>query len=459
MILSKYLPQKRFFLPIFLLAANVWSNAPLHVIDALENNVAVREGVQTQYGQQLFKFDSELGSIVPLLNPTPDIGANGQQPSLETCIEESFAMYGIDNFSGKAASNDPVTQWYCTSFFQDLTHFGLLTSRAGLDASKPIVDISGILQEQQDIVRNTFQKIASNPVGRMLLYRILLEILRGDGRNQGCVEPGIPASTATLFRRNIARRLGIKWLKNNNVSPEFSILNIGTDRKACIKLNQCSRNVSGINPTFMQNLRQKRQRLGFVPTAVDVCFFHEMVHWFHELRHPDRREAWTICNLGLTPQLTPRSSDDFGSRVYLGKYYYNWKEKATANDLQRAIQLWSGRNNSPNFEEMLTIWGGGLESWRKGYNGVIDLSKPGVVGNGVAVVRKSANIPISYTAMYCYLAGDELSENAYRRASGLDMRCYHQVLTCMEETELLARVYESTEWLAPLLGAWTVPGK
>jgi hypothetical protein len=203
----------------------------------------------------------------------------------------------------------------------------------------------------------------------------------------------------------------------------------------------------------MKNLRPKKQHIGLVSTAVDVCFFHEMLHWFHELRYPDRREAWTIGNLGLTPQLTPRSSDDFGAKVYLGKYYLNWPEKATANDLNRATQLWSGRNNIPNFEEMLTIWGGGVESWRKDYNGVVDIPKAATTSIST---RRTTNTPLSYTAMYTYLAGDELSENAYRRASNLEMRCYHQVLTCMEDTELLYRVYDSTEWLAPLLGTWSI---
>jgi hypothetical protein len=456
MILRKHFPSKSLFLPIVLLTANVWSSTPLHIADALDNNITVREGLQTQYGKQLFKFDGEHGGIVPLLIPKPDSGANGQHPTLETCIEESFAMHGIDNFTGKAASNDPVTQWYYTSFFQDLARLSLLAYKAGIDASRPIVDLSDVLQDQQEIIKGTFQKIAGNPVGRMLLYRILVEILSGDGRNQGCLEPGIPVSVSTLARRNISRRLGVKWLKNTAVSPEFSILNVGRERKACIKLNQCSRNVSGLSPAFMKNLQQKKQHISLVPTAVDVCFFHEMLHWFHELRYPDRREAWTIGNFGLTPQLTQRSSDDFGARVYLGKYYLNWKEKATANDLSRATQLWSGRNNIPNFEEMLTIWGGGVEQWRKCYNGIIEFPKTSGSSDSP---HKITGTPISYTAMYSYLAGDELSENAYRRASGLDMRCYHQVLTCMEDTELLSRVYNSTEWLAPLLGAWPVVGR
>ncbi|MDR0740654.1 MAG: hypothetical protein LBF34_03010 [Puniceicoccales bacterium] len=73
-----------------------------------------------------------------------------------------------------------------------------------------MVSLGGTPAERMSFMR-VFRTIAANPVGRVLLYRLLIEIRRQDVANNGCCEQGIVIKLAILLRRNNAREICITF--------------------------------------------------------------------------------------------------------------------------------------------------------------------------------------------------------------------------------------------------------
>ncbi|MDR0556107.1 MAG: hypothetical protein LBG20_03860, partial [Holosporaceae bacterium] len=92
---------------------------------------------------------------------------DGHQPNTRQAALWSCANAGTHmTLEQRLAS--PVTEWYIERF-------------------KSIIKFqtSG---EKQEVFWNMFREIASDPVGRILLYRLLIEIYRVDIRGAGCTE-------------------------------------------------------------------------------------------------------------------------------------------------------------------------------------------------------------------------------------------------------------------------------
>ena len=62
----------------------------------------------------------------------------------------------------------------------------------------------------------TFRSIAEDPVGRVLLYRLLIEIRRVDDSNKGCCEDGITLPPTDLTCRNKCRHLTVTHNKKSS---------------------------------------------------------------------------------------------------------------------------------------------------------------------------------------------------------------------------------------------------
>ncbi len=146
----------------------------------------------------------------------------GKQPTYENCVTESASL----------STEEEVTKWYIDQFLNSKSVLHLLFAKpAGLDINAPIIDfckhtfscITRKNKEKQcdcedlDAVQNlkdsfcqSFREIAQSPVGRMLLYRLLIEIYRNDN-NQGTLGKDIleEISNHKLQVRNLSRNIKV----------------------------------------------------------------------------------------------------------------------------------------------------------------------------------------------------------------------------------------------------------
>jgi hypothetical protein len=226
---------------------------------------------------------------------------------------------------------------------------------------------------------NNFRKIASTSVGRVLLYRILIEIRRHvkDEDNTGCFATDILDTTQN--DRNKARCLSIKWghfefdrndsvIFFHNITDKMTIMGARTSQSVSI--------VSEKN------------------TRIDISLFHELIHWYHLLRNEKRQDA--------------EISNQFRLNTYpLGKYF--WHDLladvngATAEQIAVSAKKWESRG-ALSFEEMRTILGVPCDK-------IIDNMN--------------------------YLPGDDISENLYRMCIKVPLRFGHDNLEFREDCRVI----------------------
>jgi hypothetical protein len=148
-----------------------------------------------------------------------------------------------------------------------------------------------------------FRHIAANPVGRVLLYRILIEINReGTGAgiagidgapivipiDTGLLEvDGAAAATMLLITRNgvnvIARRNNLRSIYiefcNSYSTPSF--FDSGSQ---CIRIAD----FPGVCYTTLCINSFGKLTTDYLSNPAHLKLFHEMLHWFHWLRNPQR---------------------------------------------------------------------------------------------------------------------------------------------------------------------------
>ena len=210
-----------------------------------------------------------------------------------------------------------------------------------------------------------FRQIAADPVGRVLLYRLLIEIRRVDDSGiNGCWEDGITTTDPTLKNRNKTRSIEVYY--SNKSSFNFSKQRINI---------------------FLQNktLQTFKIENGYLTTAGDIALFHEMLHWFHFLRHTTRY---------------------LSNRLYATSFKYN--TRCYYGDVC-GLCVWGEIRG----EEIATILGSPDHN-QAAYinlmpNGCFYQNDPGR-GIAVNVQRNQVFIPQSDK----FLNGDDLSENVYR---------------------------------------------
>ncbi len=219
--------------------------------------------------------------VVP--NTTCDLyfQINGQQPTTSEAGQYSGARYvGQPN-------NDLVTDWWVRVFGGNRAVAFSKGKGQAIQPKEPKMGISKNNKCVHIIHVNTtgankgfkqqfwqaFRTIAANPVGRVLLYRLLIEIRRLDGPGgNGCWGDGIATTDPTLKNRNKTRSIEVYY--SNKSSFNFSKQRINI---------------------FLQNktLQTFKIENGYLTTAGenrtgDIALFHEMLHWFHHLRHHQR---------------------------------------------------------------------------------------------------------------------------------------------------------------------------
>lgn len=297
---------------------------------------------------------TKLSSGNEILFPT-----NGHQMSSEEVVQ----------LSGANLDDGFVTKFY-------MAMFGLIKWEGeylemGFDERNQacsIFDLSQLNQKTRRAFTTNFRKIASNSVGRTLLYRLLLEIRRTNTEGNGCIDDALNISLASKdakFRNN-ARMITIEKADEENA---FSY---DEDGHSFIEFF-ASRDTETSNVVDFTTGKLIEKSRGD-----DNALFHEMLHWFHALREPERK--------GQELALKTRTSQI--SRIRMG---------------DENLELWSYEKHGKHFIKM--------EEFRTIMGEVVEVSSKGKV---IYSPR-----PVLY--------GDDLSENLYRFGNGDDLRYGHNI--------------------------------
>jgi hypothetical protein len=209
---------------------------------------------------------------------------NGKQPT--TTQTTVFSCADIES--------DDVTEWYMKMYgwikeddsAQSITNTIYRRLKMGFTPENDVIPIitfapitsnkhptskySNInLQEKRKSFWEIFRQIAANPVGRVLLYRLLLEIRRTNSLGNGTAEKPFYNPQSIAIRNNL-RSLAVcydnTWRFGHNGIIYFSD-----------------------DPNISTAVVAKGEK-GALRTKVQSCplcipLFHEMLHWFHCLRY------------------------------------------------------------------------------------------------------------------------------------------------------------------------------
>jgi hypothetical protein len=310
---------------------------------------------------------------------------DGHQPTTAEAVRYSCA--NVDN-----RENSPITDWYVRAFGGD-TGVELSQGRAapvpdpapqlGFTAAVAvapahIITVAGASPPFDRNFWQVFRAIASNPVGRVLLYRILIEIRRQNA-GVGCVENSVLLNDAFIQDRNNCRSISIHQGANAYDEGTHQILFTFDDTK---EVNTVSINN---NVNAIEIIRH--------PRSSDIGLFHEMLHWFHSLRDYKRYcldghgayDRQEFANLITPAGAIINGVYQIGAMAYqidIASHHYNGIAPADNGRRQVSARPWDG-----DYEEMRTILG----------------------------------VPVGYSAMH-FKNGDDLSENLYRlsKANNID---------------------------------------
>lgn len=327
------------------------------------------------------KLKTDGGNILDSMNYKGCIyfPADGTQPTTKEAVEYSCA--NIDN-----REDSSITKWYMKMFgvidknggnsdsddnYVKVGWDNVTTSSCRIISFDASVD--GTLVDDPDIpntqiprralFEREFCKIASNSVGRVLLYRVLIEIRRRivDDRenNIGVCENNaqiksiqIAESLSDLLEsspeffdaRNNVRNLKILWAQNG---CSFTANCFGIEGSGALRFSATNIQKQVVIGKLLYcggGLVQLRQSI------LTDDLFHEFIHWYHTLRD----------HLRVSNDLNSQGS----YKLYegIGRVYYPWTR--IASDLQRKLASvsWSRYYEdanviSVNFEEMRTILG------------------------------------------------------------------------------------------------------
>lgn len=320
---------------------------------------------------------------------------NGAQPTTPEAVEYSCANVGVYDI------NHPITEWYLRMFGwipEDDTKDGAAYDhidrlKVGFDKEtnpKPLLLMPFNLVKNDNIFLDNrlsltkrlsfwhfFRYIASSPVGRVLLYRLLIEVRRiKNGKGSVCND--VTMSQVYTNERNENRHLILEWRDCNCFSKDNNRL--GFCCTNLVALQCITEDVKDGNVLILPYC-------SWFALYVDISIFHELCHWFHFLRNPDRYTLEktagnnTILINGKTYNEIPKIP--LAQYIY-GEVYANDKHK----EGWRVSALPWRESNHVHFEELRNIIG-------------------------------------STSAVNSYLEGDDLSENLYRLSLGQPLRFGH----------------------------------
>ncbi len=393
--------------------------------------------------RMVFKHSIELAMQV---NGNIYFPANGSQPTTEEVVEYSCAN----------VNDNTITDWYIKAFGGDhaikyskgknptgtdnAPKMGFVPVKNKLTArpsAKTIITTHPNMSNGTRIADfwTDFREIASNREGRILLYRLLIEIRRyKSGKACVCNDITDSISNNLLWARANCRNIMIIWedsgnsfsKANTSVAPDGNAHNESTKLPsggfalssdnivypfAIIKFSKHNRKLTTICQENNDN-----QPISLFERESSIGLFHEMVHWFHVLRHPQRHSEERI---GFKNAGGAISLCDTSQRETIGAYF--WGNFSDDSDHWKiSAYPWIGRsidNTYVNFEEIRTILGAPtLEQYR-------------------AVVTDT-----SHLNPYVFLNGDDLSENKYRASLNAKLRFGHSNQPFYEDKTVIRRV-------------------
>ncbi len=214
---------------------------------------------------------------------------------------------------------------------------------------------------KRDLFEREFRKIASTSVGRVLLYRILIEIRRHNHNNSIGEQEQILANLKRRqnLERNKQRSISIVWANDFSYTQDKSGIYISN------RLTKL---------TCIGHISEKQKITYIVPVydTIDISLMHEMLHWWHVLR-----------NIKRTQEERDNRNPENGSynyhnisNYYFSQYYWNglnWLSKWNGNEA--SILPWHFNGEYINFEEMRTILGFSCTDSSKHYLQGDDLSE------------------------------------------------------------------------------------
>lgn len=292
--------------------------------------------------------------------------SNGRQPTTEEAVEWACANADLD-VSDEDRLNSPITQWYMKMFgVVDMN--GAVSEnendyiKAGYDGNnnnKRIISYDASMNEYKETFIDNFKKIASTSVGRVLLYRILIEIRRKDGNGNGVEQsksaPGyllidkdvllplniILDDTANMKERNSCRALVVKYDKCFSISAAKYDLNL------LITSNQIFQNKCATLSVNFDNISSILAEANMIEGPKDMCvffkqqismfdvnIFHEFIHWFHKLSffRRSKRENYMFSD-GIALENHP-----LGQWYYLGSLKEN--DRPDIGTVETTALLW-----------------------------------------------------------------------------------------------------------------------
>lgn len=252
--------------------------------------------------------------------------------------------------------------------------------------------------KEQNRIITAFLKVANNPIGKLLLYRILIEIRRisyncaqsGDCKeeqNYNLLRGKNKSITFVKDEYTIAynERAGVIYIK-------FDWFNTNTDFQVVGKLEG---NVFHIVTEGTCDEHDTTFAHG------DVWLFHEMLHWYHFLHDRATYDAYSASADNKPETITSHK---------IGQIFYKDYTSSSPDNLKKiSAHQWlidgEAEEEKVSYEEMRTILGGDV--------------------NNVCT------------------DGDELSENAYRIYARLPMRFGHCTCEYLEDKNIIEKARDN----------------
>lgn len=309
---------------------------------------------------------------------------NGVQPTADEAVAYSLA----DIQDGR------ITEWYMRMFgWSDAggaqLMFGFASPKDKLSQKQPspIIKIAPNNCNPSSFW-NVFRVIADNPIGRVLLYRIILEIRKCYCFSNGEVSNEKIRSYNKMLFVESSTTVTIAY----RAAGSFSVFG---ENAAIAMSNTTSGSITSscIGSSFGEN------SVAIVPSAgpFSIALFRELCHWFHFLLNPERYLTERLSASG-TVMLDGRiDGPDRSLKIPLGNLYWpreksvtdkQWRERLSVSAIPWLIAM-SRQKEVVNFEEVRTILG------------------------------SSATSPD-------FQNGDDLSENLYRYSLGYPLRFGHR---------------------------------
>jgi hypothetical protein len=230
-----------------------------------------------------------------------------------------------------------------------------------------------LVHMHQKFVEN-LREIASNRIGRMLLYRLFIEICRCDEQGVGTMEDivleGTPVRQKDLNERNQSRKMEVVAMDKDafaismaseDTQQDHSIFKfspISQVRYKQVMTGKCSIILEKIGEEVVSRIPVVaiKQNAQLLPTFSSV--FHELLHWFHALRNIKRFKIEKTSDSNKQNLLTNSTLGAF--------YYFGLRSSSNQIYISNTSMPWrNDRSGEYNQEEHRTICGAPLPQIKK----------------------------------------------------------------------------------------------